>query len=209
MVLRDIVGMIPLFGISFRSHHFCFYQAWGWDRKNIPKRRIFPTILPPVVTQWLPWKWNRKNIAKRRIFPTILPPIITQCLPWRWDRKNIPKRRTFPTILPPIITQCLPWRWNRKNIPKRRIFPTILPPVITHESYIIKCKVGNMCMYAVDRIVCCQYWWFTVSYSRFLIRCVRCVCVCVCVRVCVVCNATHRTSQLCRLTLRTESFCCL
>jgi hypothetical protein len=43
----------------------------------------------------------------------------------------------------------------------------------------IKCKVGNMRMFAVDCIVCCQYWGFTASNSRCLIRCVLCVCVCV------------------------------
>jgi len=49
----DIVWKIRRFGISFPSHpqawwnrndHSCFHLIWGWDRKDIPKRRIFPTI---------------------------------------------------------------------------------------------------------------------------------------------------------------------
>ena len=28
-----------------------FYEAWGRDRKDIPKRRIIPTILRRVITQ--------------------------------------------------------------------------------------------------------------------------------------------------------------
>jgi hypothetical protein len=32
-------------------HHSCFYRAWGWDQKDIPKRRIIATILRHVITQ--------------------------------------------------------------------------------------------------------------------------------------------------------------
>ena len=47
------------------------------NRKNIPKRRIYPAILRRVITQWLAPRWDRKNIPKRPIFPTILRAVIT------------------------------------------------------------------------------------------------------------------------------------
>ena len=45
MTRRIIVGMIRRFGIYFRS------LPHEWDRKDIPKRRIIPTILRSVITQ--------------------------------------------------------------------------------------------------------------------------------------------------------------
>ena len=47
MTRRNIVGKIRRFGVYFWSHH----QAWGKGRKDIPKRRIFPTILDRVIIQ--------------------------------------------------------------------------------------------------------------------------------------------------------------
>jgi len=56
----NIVWKIRRFGISFRSHpqawwkqewSFLLSSNWGWDRKHIPKRRIFPTTLYRVITQ--------------------------------------------------------------------------------------------------------------------------------------------------------------
>jgi hypothetical protein len=48
MIRRDIVVMIRRFGIHFYpivKLNTCFYQAWGWDRKDISKRRTIPAIL--------------------------------------------------------------------------------------------------------------------------------------------------------------------
>jgi len=73
MMRRNTVGMIRRFETSLRSllrlhkirmmpHYWLctqpsflaslvFYQALGWDRKDIPKRRIISTISHRVITQ--------------------------------------------------------------------------------------------------------------------------------------------------------------
>ena len=44
-------------------HQSCFYPAWGWDRKDMPKRRIIATILRRVITQNSYWDAD-KSLAR-------------------------------------------------------------------------------------------------------------------------------------------------
>ena len=134
--------------ISYTITPCLFHQVWGWKRKDVPKRRIFPTILHLVC--FIKSKDGTKgDILKRRIFPTILPCVsfiksedaterisrnVVSFLQstlrllhqfWAWNRKDIPKRRIFPTILTCVCFINSEDGTERKS-PKLRIFPTIL-----------------------------------------------------------------------------------
>jgi len=145
---RNIVGTLRRSGISWGWYlkisrnvvYFPQYYAVSvsssimMEPKDIPKRRIFPTILCRVFHQ-ASW-WNRKISRNVVSFPQYYAVSVSSSL--MMEPKDIPKRRIFPTILRRVciikpedeterypetsdlshkITSCLfhqVWGWNRK-----------------------------------------------------------------------------------------------
>jgi hypothetical protein len=106
-----------------------FHQVWGWNGKDVPKRRILPTILHGVFFI-KPEDGTERYPETSHLSYNIRPCQFHQV--WSWNRQISRNVVSFPQYYATSVSSSL--RMGSKDIPKRRIFPTIFQPVCFNKS---------------------------------------------------------------------------